>query len=112
MKTLPIAACLCLVACQPESKPAPKAPPSSQGEDASRAPLPEPSPPKVIADPSDASSYVGMSTEEASARADKAGIRWRIVEEDGKGRPVTKDHRPDRLNFAVAAGKIIRVTKG
>jgi hypothetical protein len=35
-----------------------------------------------------------------------------VIEEDGKGRAVTMDFRPDRLNFAVAAGKIIRVTKG
>jgi hypothetical protein len=98
MKTLPIAACLYLAACQPESKPAPKSPPPPAAE--------------VNADPADADSYLGMSVEEAGARADKAGIRWRVIEEDGQGRPVTKDHRPDRLNFAVAAGKIIRVTKG
>jgi hypothetical protein len=104
MKTLPIAVCLSLAACQQqESKP--------QGESPSRAPQSSP-PAKVNDDPADADSYLGMTTEEAGARADKAGIRWRVVEEDGQGRPVTKDHRPDRLNFAVAAGKIIRVTKG
>lgn len=53
-----------------------------------------------------------MTLADASARADKAEIRWRIVEEDGKPRAVTMDHRPDRLNFSVAAGKVIRVTKG
>ncbi len=100
MKAIPLAACLCLAACQPESKPAPASP----GD----APPPGPS----ATDPADASSYVGMTLQEATARADKAGIRWRVVEEDGKSRPVTMDHRPDRLNFAVAAGKIIRVTKG
>ncbi len=95
-KTLSIAVCLSLAACQQrESKPAPESPP-------------EP----ATADPADVGSYLGMTVEEAGARADKAGIRWRIIEEDGQGRPVTKDHRPDRLNFAVAAGKIIRVTKG
>jgi hypothetical protein len=53
-----------------------------------------------------------MTLADGSARADKAGIRWRVIEEDGKSRPVTMDYRPDRLNFVVAGGKIIRVTKG
>jgi hypothetical protein len=96
MKMLSIAVCLSLAACQQrESKPVPESPPE-----------------QATANPADADSYLGMTVEEAGARADKAGIRWRVVEEDGQGRPVTKDHRPDRLNFAVAAGKIIRVTKG
>ena len=68
--------------------------------------------PSLPDDPADTSSYVGMTLSEASARADKAEIRWRIVEEDGKPRPVTMDYRPERLNFSVAEGKIIRVTKG
>lgn len=95
-----------MVAChQQESKPPPRDTPPAPA-------APEPAPEKVSSDPGDASSYVGMSVHEASSRADKAGIRWRIVEEDGQSRPVTKDFRPDRLNFAVTAGKIIRVTKG
>lgn len=101
MRSLPFLACLTLAACQQrDAKPPESAPP------------PPPPPAKVSPDPADAASYVGMTVEEASSRADKAGIRWRIVEEDGQSRPVTKDFRPDRLNFAVAAGKIIRVTKG
>ncbi len=63
-------------------------------------------------DPADPDSYVGMTLPAASARAEKAEIQWRVIEEDGKPRAVTMDHRPDRLNFAVAEGKIIRVTKG
>jgi hypothetical protein len=107
MRTLPILACLALAACQQqESKPPPRDAPAAS------APAPAPASGKVSSDPADASSYVGMGVSEASSRADKAGIRWRIVEEDGQSRPVTKDFRPDRLNFAVAAGKIIRVTKG
>ena len=70
---------------------------------------PEPAKPD---DPTDAASYVGMTLEAAKARADKAGIPNRVVEEDGVSNPVTMDHRPERLNFAVKAGKIIRVTKG
>ena len=94
---LPIA-CLGLAACKPEAKPAPSEPTPSKEEKA--------------ADPSDASSYIGMTLEAGRARAEKAGIVCRVVEEDGQKKPVTMDHQPDRLNFAIAAGKIIRVTKG
>ncbi len=62
--------------------------------------------------PANADSYIGMTLADASARADKAKIAWRVIEEDGQFRPVTMDHRPDRINFVVAGGKIIRVTKG
>jgi hypothetical protein len=103
MKTilLTAAASLAVISCQQQSsEPAPeKNPPAAEK-------------PTTPADPADANSYLGMTLEAASARADKAGIRWRIVEEDGKPRLVTKDYRPDRLNFAVEKGKIIRVNKG
>lgn len=102
MKTILLAAAsLAVISCQQQSsEPAPeKNPPAAEK-------------PAAPADPADANSYVGMNLEEGSARADKAEIRWRIVEEDGKPRPVTMDYRPDRLNFAVEKGKIIRVNKG
>ncbi|QJE96604.1 hypothetical protein [Luteolibacter luteus] len=103
MKTILLAAAsLAVISCQQqqstEATPD-KSPPSAEK-------------PTTPADPSDANSYVGMSLEEGSSRADKAEIKWRVVEEDGKPRPVTMDYRPDRLNFAVEKGKIIRVNKG
>ena len=64
------------------------------------------------ADPSDQAAYLGLTLEDASALADKSGIPWRVTEVDGQPQPVTADLQPDRLNFAVADGKIIRVTKG
>jgi len=109
MTTLPLLAAaaglvLALSACQPEQKPAAEKPAAPQPEkDAETA---------KSDDPADAASYVGMTLEAAKARADKAGIPSRVVEEDGQSKPVTMDHRPERLNFAVKAGKIIRVTKG
>jgi hypothetical protein len=102
MKTVLIAALsLTVVSCQQQSSdPGPeKTPPAAEK-------------PAAPADPADASSYVGMTLAEGRARAEKTGIRWRVIEEDGKSRPVTMDYRPDRLNFVVAGGKIIRVTKG
>lgn len=132
MKTILAAAVLTVaaVSCEqrsseptPEKGPAPAEKPSAAegkptapGEKpASPTPTPTPAPaekPAAPGDPAEASSYVGMTLPDASARADKADIRWRVVEEDGKSRPVTMDYRPDRLNFSVEKGKIIRVTKG
>lgn len=128
MKTILAAAVLTVtaVSCEqrpsdptPEKGPAPAEKPSST-EGKPTAPdekpaTPAPAPaekPATPGDPAEANSYVGMTLPDASARADKADIRWRIVEEDGKPRPVTMDYRPDRLNFSVEKGKIIRVTKG
>ena len=42
---------------------------------------------------------------------DGIGFRF-VIEVDGEPRMVTKDHRPDRLNFKVKAGLITEVTKG
>lgn len=80
----------------PEATPAMTTPPSSQPEPDARQP----------------ETLVGIGVKEAGEAADRANIRWRIVEEDGKPRPATMDHRPDRLNFIVKNGKVIRVNKG
>jgi hypothetical protein len=84
-----------LISCKPESKPEPEAPPA--------AAAPAPSKPD---------SYLGLAEKAAGEMADKAGLKWRVIEVDGESRPVTMDHRPDRLNFAIKDGKVIRVTQG
>lgn len=73
-------------------------------------PATPPDPPAAAVDPTAA--YLGLTEEEASAKAKEAGLPWRVVEVDGASRPVTMDHRPERLNFSLANGKIIRVTRG
>jgi len=99
--------CLALVlsvaACKPESNPAPKpeSPVPPPAESASATP-----------DSKKPESYVGLDEKAAGAMADKAGVKWRVIEVDGESRPVTMDHRPDRLNFAIKDGKVIRVTQG
>lgn len=45
-------------------------------------------------------------------RAKKEGKRARVVSEDGRQSMVTKDYRPDRLNFTIEAGKVTRVQGG
>jgi hypothetical protein len=104
MKTILLAAIpLAMVSCQQQQE-SPEAAPDKDSPAAEK--------PAAPADPADTSSYLGMTLEAATARADKAEIRWRVVEEDGQSRPVTMDYRPDRLNFVVEKGKIIRVNKG
>lgn len=89
-----------LISCKPESKP-------------TAQPAPAAPPPVAAApDPGKPDSYLGLDEKSAGEMADKAGIKWRVVEIDGQPRPATMDYRPDRLNFALKDGKVIRVTKG
>ncbi len=57
-------------------------------------------------------SYIGLTKQEAAARAQAAGHRSRVIEEDGQRFRVTKDYRPDRRNFTVKDGRVTRVVKG
>jgi hypothetical protein len=56
--------------------------------------------------------YIGLSVDEAGARADADQRTWRVVEEDGVPRPVTMDFIETRLNFTVEDGTVVRVTTG
>ncbi len=67
----------------------------------------KPSPP-----PTPNGGFEGLSLEAAKAKAEQAKLRWRVTRIDGKSRPVTKDYRPQRLNFEITQGKVSRVTKG
>jgi hypothetical protein len=57
-------------------------------------------------------SLVGLPHADVKAACDTAGVRNRIIELDGESQPVTRDYRPDRLNFKVKDGKITAVSKG
>jgi len=56
--------------------------------------------------------YLGMPIDEAKALAEKEKSPCRVVSVDGKVGMVTMDHRPERLNFTVVAGKVTQVTRG
>ena len=56
--------------------------------------------------------YIGLSVEEAGAKAEADNRVWRVVEEDGESLPVTMDFNETRLNFAVEDGTVVRVTTG
>jgi hypothetical protein len=104
-----IAAVLSLAACKPDAD----AGAGAGAKPETPAPTPPPAEtPAATPDPKKPESYVGLEEKAAGDMADKAGVTWRIVEVDGKSRPVTMDHRPDRLNFAIKDGKVIRVTQG
>lgn len=55
---------------------------------------------------------VGQQLEQVQAACVAAEVTHRVIEMDGEPRPVTKDFRPERLNFKVEAGVVIAVTKG
>ncbi len=85
--------------------PAPVPPDATPAMNQPAAPTPGP-------DVTKPESLIGADVKTAGEAADRANIRWRIIEEDGQPRPATMDYRPDRLNFTVEKGKIIRVNKG
>jgi hypothetical protein len=101
-----LAAILSITACKPESNAGGKPP-----ESPAPATPPAATPPAAL-DPKKPESYIGLEEKAAGDMADKAGVAWRVVEVNGESRPVTMDHRPDRMNFAIKDGKVIRVTQG
>lgn len=62
--------------------------------------------------PASDGAFVGMDVDAAAKHAEKSGLRHRVVERDGKPLPATRDYRPDRVNFSVKAGKVVKVTRG
>ncbi|MCG8602045.1 MAG: hypothetical protein MI807_18020 [Verrucomicrobiales bacterium] len=62
--------------------------------------------------PASDGAYIGMDLKAAETQAEKSGLRHRVVERDGKPLPATRDYRPNRVNFSVKAGKVIKVTRG
>ena len=75
---------------------------------------PEPAKPVPAARPSGFfnKKYVGIPLDEAINLAEARGVRWRVVETDGVQHPVTKDYRPNRVNFRVRSGFVVEVTRG
>jgi hypothetical protein len=55
---------------------------------------------------------VGLTTEAARKQVEGQGLAFRVVSEDGEGRPATMDYREDRVNAHVEAGKVVKVVTG
>jgi hypothetical protein len=56
--------------------------------------------------------YVGLTVDEATAKAEADGRPSRVVEIDGEPQPATMDFIENRLNFAVEDGTVVEVTTG
>ena len=57
-------------------------------------------------------SFIGLTTTAAQALASSKDLPSRVIEIDGIPQIVTEDFRPERFNFTIRDGKVIRVTKG
>ena len=53
-----------------------------------------------------------MTVDEATALAETNGFTTRIVFEDGKPLPATRDYREDRMSFDVEAGVVTKCVAG
>lgn len=63
-------------------------------------------------DATDAATYVGLTKRAAIARADAAGVPWRVLREDDEHFLATQDHVPDRVNLEIDDGRVTRATNG
>ena len=51
-------------------------------------------------------SYLGLSKKAAAIKAERIGMRSRIVRDGFERYPITKDLRPDRINFEIDQGVV------
>jgi hypothetical protein len=56
--------------------------------------------------------FTGLLLEAAESLAKERGLVPRVVSVDGQPRPATKDYRPDRVNFEVEQGRVVRTSRG
>lgn len=76
---------------------------------------PTPEAPPVIEKGENAASdeaFIGRTAEAAAALAKEQGLLSRVVSVDGQLRPTTKDYRPERVNFEIEKGKVVKVSRG
>ncbi|MDP0491702.1 MAG: proteinase inhibitor I78 [Verrucomicrobiota bacterium JB023] len=57
------------------------------------------------------SSYQGLPIEEAEMMAKSAGLQTRIVRDGREHFIITKDIRPDRINFEIDGGRVTSAEK-
>ena len=60
----------------------------------------------------DDEAYVGLTEEQALAKAEEAGVPARVVARNGESLPRTMDYRPERLGFTVVDGRVTAVGRG
>jgi len=99
-KSLILLTSFCFVGCQPKQEPKPPSHSETPVENPQSGEIPTPS------------SFIGLTEEQASAKATKADLPHRVIMRDGQSLPVTRDYRPERLNFTIENGKVTAVTNG
>ena len=57
-------------------------------------------------------SFIGLTLEAAEVRAKSLDLPCRVIRNDGVDFPVTRDYRPERLNFTVEKGIVITASNG
>ena len=57
------------------------------------------------------SSYLGLSKPEAFSKAQRMNLQSRVTREDGKSYAITKNLRPNRINFELDAGRVTSAKK-
>lgn len=76
---------------------------------------PAPEAPPVIEKGENAASdeaFIGRTADAAAALAKEQGLLSRVVSVDGQLRPTTKDLRPNRVNFEIEKGRVVKVSRG
>ncbi len=56
--------------------------------------------------------FVGLPLDRAETLAGERNLDSRVIEVDGESRPVTMDYNPERVNFSVEKGVVLRVRRG
>lgn len=62
--------------------------------------------------PDSDSAFIGLTEKEGEALAKDRKLTHRVVKVDGEHRPATRDYRPDRVNFEIEQGRIVRTSRG
>lgn len=102
MKSVPLFFSLCLFAVSCREKPKAEAPsPPAVEEPVQKGESPD----------SDAA-FTGLSQAEGEALAKERKLISRVVMVDGQPKPATRDYRPDRVNFEIEQGRIVRTSRG
>lgn len=76
------------------------------------APAPAETPVEKGESPGSDSDFVGLTEAEGEALAKERKLAHRVVMVDGEHRPATRDYRPDRVNFELEKGRIVRTSRG
>ncbi len=105
-----ISSAIALASCQQKEESAATSDSSEEAGQPQAETMPAAEQPAEAANPDDR--FIGMDQEAAGKLCEEENITYRIIEIDGMPQPATSDYQPERLNFAIAEGKITKVSRG